>query len=110
LWGEEYEGYVVAHGYAVDESARAFYEPSKWDLPKGPGFPLVKAELSAFLQEGLIPLDLPASYWTQLGQRYGTWIRNLSLFAEQPDEALKNFFGGVNDGYARVSSNPDSHP
>ncbi|EFH84942.1 hypothetical protein [Ktedonobacter racemifer] len=110
LRGKEYEGYVVAGGYAVDESARPFDEPSKWDLPKGPGFPFVKEELSAFLKEGLIPLDLPASYWTKLGQRYGTWIRNISLYAEHPDEALKNFLEGVKDGYTHEAPSSDSHP
>ena len=109
LQGKEYEGYIVAAGYDVDENTRPFYEPSKWDLPKGPGRSIVQEDLSAFLMEGLLPLDMPARYWTELGQRYGTWIRNLSLFAEYPGEALKHFLEGVKDGYTQGSPSSDSH-
>jgi hypothetical protein len=112
LRGKEYDGYVVAGGYAVDESTRGMNEPSKWDLPQGPGpgFPIINKELPAFLLEGLIPLDMPSRYWTQLGQRYGTWIHTISLFAEHPEEALKSFLEGVKDGYAQVPSSSDAQP
>lgn len=111
LRGKEYDGYIVAEGYEVDEHTRPFYEPSRWDLPKGPkGIASVTQEdLSAFLLEGLIPLDMPARYWTELGQRYGTWLRNRSLFAEDPGEALKQFLEGVKDGYTQDTPGSDSH-
>lgn len=109
LRGKEYEGYIVASGYDVDENTRPYYERSKWDLPKGPGRTLVQEDLSAFLLEGLLPREMPARYWTELGQRYGTWIRNLSSFAEYPEEALKHFIEGVKDGYAQGSSSSGSH-
>ncbi len=111
LRGKEYEGYVVASGYDVDENARPYYEPSKWGLPKEPVPPFfIKEELSACLREGLLPLDMPSRYWTELGQRYGTWIRNRTIYAEYPEEALKNFLEGVKEGYAEVSPSSDSHP
>ncbi|GCE09846.1 hypothetical protein [Dictyobacter aurantiacus] len=107
LWGKEYEGYIVAMGYDVDENTRPSNEPSKWDLPKRPGIPIVRENLSNFLLEGLLPLEMPARYWTELGQRYGTWIRNISLFAEHPEETLKNFLEGVKSGYMQDSPGSD---